>query len=647
MSKRNATAVPLGVALATVLALSVCPSVSWAQEACLECHNAADPAADLGIDVAAWSASIHAEIGLECSDCHTGEDPHDTSVPAASCADCHDDAAVEFARSVHGESHQRNGEAEAWPEGEACSVCHGVHDARAVADPESRVHITRIAQTCGQCHGDLAIVQAFGLSTAPFDNYQNSVHGLANGDPDRQPAACTDCHSAHLVLRASDPESLINPFRIATTCGTCHAEESEQYLGSVHGVAFARGVSASPTCTDCHGIHSIRVVPEEGATPLEERLVRSTCVTCHSSEALMGEYGIASARVRSYQATYHGLALKRGTTAVADCASCHGIHAIYPSSDPNSSVAPANLEATCGHCHPGAGEQFANSPVHFAVGEPDVGTVITNWVRWSYWALIAVVIGGMLLHNGIIVGYHIRRKVQREKAQACRPRFSRGQVLQHGILLVSFTVLAISGFALAYPDFWWSRLLEGLGLTEPIRRWLHRAAAVGLLAAAAYHVAWIVGTAYGRAELRRILPGWHDLRAVVRNLRFHLGRADRPPEFAKYDYPAKVEYWAVVWGTAIMGLTGIVLWFPVWATSFLPSWSITVSQVIHLLEAWLATLAILLFHFFYVFGHPEVYPVNLAMFSGKMTEKEARHRHGQWLAEEPTAPRRPTDKGDL
>ncbi len=623
---------------ASILIVLACPGSSRAQDdPCLECHDiAVDPAAaeeGYGIDGAAWLASIHAEAGFGCADCHPGEDPHERTAPA-SCADCHDDAAEAFDQGVHGESHAENGPDSAWPAGDPCSVCHGVHDTRAVADPESRANFGNVAAICGTCHGDVAIVQRFGLSTAPFDNYRQSVHGLTDGDAERHGAVCTDCHRAHLVLRARDPRSLINPFEIPRTCGTCHATESEEYLGSVHGTAFEHGVSSSPTCTDCHGIHTIKMVPEEGATPLEERLVRSTCSVCHASETLMHEHGVAPAHVSTYRASYHGLAAQRGASAVADCASCHGIHAIYPSSDPRSSVAAGNLEATCGHCHPGAGEDFAKNPVHSVEGEHDLGTVIAGWVRRFYLSMIVAVIGGMLIHNGVIVGYYARRKARSERAAARRRRFSGSQVAQHAVLLGSFFLLAVTGFVLAYPDMWGSRLLEVLGLTEAVRRFIHRGAAVALLAASVYHLGWLA-TAYGRRELRHILPRRRDVAEIVDNLRFHLGRRDRPPAAGKYDYPAKIEYWAMVWGTAIMGLTGIILWFPVWATSFLPFWAVKVSEVVHLFEAWLATLAILIFHFFYVFGHPEVYPFNSSMFSGRMTEEEARHRHAAWVEEEP------------
>lgn len=631
-------------------------------ELCLSCHDLdEDPSlAEDGLGVAgnAWWASVHAEMGVTCDTCHEGKDdyPHEEGATLA-CTDCHDDAGSELERSVHGLEMARDGASSPWPEENACVFCHGTHDVRAVSDPESRAHYQGVAILCGECHGDLEVVQPFGLSTDQLDSYQRSVHGLsvlngtaqdgasgdgvaengtaadpADGSAPRA-AVCTDCHGAHDVLLARHPESRINPFNIADTCGTCHPRESEDYIASVHGVAFEHGVSASPNCTDCHGIHSIKMVPDGDATPLEAHLVRTTCVRCHESEALMSEYGVASERVSSYQATYHGLALKRGTTAVADCASCHGIHAIFPSSDPRSSVASENLEATCGTCHPRATEEFTKNPVHFVTGgEPTTDVIITRWVRRIYWFLLVAVLGGMLLHNGIIVSFWLRRKWRHERTTERLRRFSPWQVVQHMVLFVTFTVLAVTGFVIAYPDFWASRLLEALGLSEPLRWWTHRVAALALMAMGLMHVAWLSGTAYGRAELARIAPRWRDLRDVVRNLRFHLGSAESPPRFDKYDYPAKLEYWAVVWGTIIMGVTGLVLWLPVLATSFLPYWIVKVSEVIHLFEAWLATLAILIFHFFYVIGHPEVYPLSLAMVDGKMTRDEAASRHPAWLA---------------
>jgi cytochrome b subunit of formate dehydrogenase len=187
---------------------------------------------------------------------------------------------------------------------------------------------------------------------------------------------------------------------------------------------------------------------------------------------------------------------------------------------------------------------------------------------------------------------------------------------------------------LAYPDAWWAKLLAEAGIGEWTRRYVHRTAAVVMIVASLVHLYWMLLTPYGRAELKRIAPKLRDVREVMQNMRYHLGSSRHRAAFAKYDYPAKAEYWALVWGTIVMALTGLILWFPIFTTSFAPYWTIKVAEVVHLFEAWLATLAILLFHFFYVFGHPEIYPLNFAMFHGGMREEHAEHEHPDWAREE-------------
>jgi formate dehydrogenase gamma subunit len=574
---------------------------------------------------------VHADLGLECTSCHEGKEevPHEDGGTTA-CSQCHEEQGAAVGRSVHAGA---NGKHAIDARVGACVPCHGVHDVRRSDDPKSRTFVRNVTQMCGTCHGDTAIAGAQGLSTAPFEHFRQSVHGNAVPKDEKRIAVCTSCHGSHLVLAASDAASSINPLRIADTCGACHPSESKDYEGSVHGVAFSRGITAAPTCTSCHGIHSIKHVPSEAAAPGEQRLVRSTCVACHASAALMSDYGPAPSRVTSYQASYHGLARQRGTTAVADCASCHGIHAIYPSNDPRSSVAPAMLEQTCGHCHPGASEEFTRHPVHFTPGGSRFDVVLIDVVRKIYRALIIIVIGGMLLHNAVVLSFYVRRKLRVERSEPRLRRFSGAQIAQHAILLVTFFTLAVTGFALAYPDAWWSRWLLAVGLTEPVRRWIHRGAALVLMATGVYHVLWARLSAYGRAEIVRIAPRLGDFRDLIANMTFHLGASKRGTRMRKYGYPEKLEYWAVIWGTAIMALTGIVLWFPVIATKWMPYWIVKVSEIVHLYEAWLATLAVVVFHLFYVMGHPAAYPLSLSMFTGRMSRREAELRHPEWVAE--------------
>ncbi|RKZ14717.1 hypothetical protein DRQ53_10855 [bacterium] len=618
-----------GVFSLLVVFLFAGPAIADDDE-CLGCHAPAEEVVepDYQVDPDAYLSSIHAELGFGCTDCHEGiEDyPHEIEQPAT-CSTCHDSALEEFQASAHGGL-------EAFGD-ESCVVCHSVHEVRAVYDPDSWVSLVNQPETCGKCHSDVAVVGSGGPDTGLVLNYENSVHGQARGSGKR-PAVCSDCHGGHGVQRASHPESTTNPFVCQKTCAKCHEQQVEEYQSSVHWKAFERGRTAAPTCTVCHGIHSIKHVPAADASSHEARLVRTTCVGCHSSEALMRDANVASGRVTSYDSSYHGLVSQRGNIGVADCASCHGIHAILPSSDPRSSVAPGRLQETCGQCHPGAGVEFARAPVHFGgdSGHDGSGAVVIEWVKRIYWVLLIGVLGGMMLHNIIIVGWYIRRKWRLEKGAHMRRRFTRDQTIQHASLVISFVVLVISGFMLAYPGAWWVRMLTDAGIGEWTRRAIHRSAAGLMVAASLYHLYWMLFTPYGRQEVMRIAPKMRDVREVMQNMRFHLGSSEQRAAFAKFDYPAKAEYWALVWGTIVMILSGAVLLFPVVSTSFMSHWVIKLAEVIHLFEAWLATLAILIFHFFYVFGHPEVYPFNFAMFHGGMREEHAEHEHPGWAEEE-------------
>lgn len=612
---------------------SLAPAALADDDECLGCHAPAEEVVELEyqVDPDQFTSSIHAEMGFGCADCHPGvEDfPHEGEDLSIPCSTCHEEAQEGVMASAHGDVPEFGTD--------NCGVCHSDHAVRAVDDPESMVSLLNQPSTCAGCHADHAVVDARGLDADTVFNYEHSVHGLArNGDGGRQPAVCSDCHGGHNVLCACEAEATTNPFHINETCGKCHEQVVAEYTEGAHWKAFERGRTLAPTCTSCHGIHTIKHTPGPDATEAEARLVRSTCIACHGSEALMGNLGVAPARVSSYQASYHGLVGSRGEAAVADCASCHGVHAILPSSDPRSMVAPERLEETCGNCHPGATARFAQTPVHFIedLESGDAGTLIVIWVKRIYWALLFGVLGGMLLHNMIIVGWYVRRKWRAEKGTRLRRRFTGAQVFQHAALVLSFFVLVVSGFMLAYPNTWWSQALAQAGIGEWTRRYIHRTAAVVMMVASVYHLYWILFTPYGRAELKRIAPKMRDVREVMQNMRFHLGSSEQRAAFAKYDYPAKAEYWALVWGTVVMAITGLILWFPVFTTSFAPLWILKVAEVVHLFEAWLATLAILIFHFFYVFWHPEVYPFNFAMFHGGMREEHAEHEHPGWATEE-------------
>jgi cytochrome b subunit of formate dehydrogenase len=137
-------------------------------------------------------------------------------------------------------------------------------------------------------------------------------------------------------------------------------------------------------------------------------------------------------------------------------------------------------------------------------------------------------------------------------------------------------------------------------------------------------------TRRGREEFRSIVPAWQDVKDFVNNMRYYLFQTDRKVEFSRYDYSQKAEYWALIWGTILMILTGLILWFPQWSVKILPGWAIPAAQTIHYYEAWLATLAIVVWHFFFVIFHPEEYPMSWTWLTGRMSEEAVKRHHARW-----------------
>ena len=109
----------------------------------------------------------------------------------------------------------------------------------------------------------------------------------------------------------------------------------------------------------------------------------------------------------------------------------------------------------------------------------------------------------------------------------------------------------------------------------------------------------------------------------------NLGRRPQSPRFARFSYMEKAEYWALMWGGIIMSVTGVLLWFDnYFVTSWgLPKGFLDVVLVIHYYEAWLATLAIVVWHGYATVVNPNVYPMNPAWLTGKMPKAMYSHEH--------------------
>jgi cytochrome b subunit of formate dehydrogenase len=593
-------------------------------EECLACHN--DPTlskdvngkqVSLHVDDARFKGSIHSSFG--CTDCHTDIRgfPHEPAPVMPTCATCHADQQTAYEHGIHAKAAAAGNTHVA-----KCQDCHGnVHEILPAGDPKSKVAHTNIPATCGACHGKQLIMAGSGVSSAPFTSYEQSVHGKAVTGGSEYAAVCTDCHGAHDILTGTDPKSPIAKFNVPVTCGKCHADVQTAYAQSIHGTALARGNWQSPVCTDCHGIHTIKA-PNDPTSAVAAANVGNTCATCHASVKLSSEFGVAGNRVSSYLASYHGMASKVGSATVANCASCHGVHNILPSSDPRSTINHANLAKTCGQCHPGANEKFISSKVHLdGVQRADLGSKVIAFISKFYIWMIVVVIGGMVLHNVLV----FRKKLALQRLSHPRPvlRMNVVQRVQHLVLLSSFITLVLTGFALRYPSSW----LALIFINEHVRSLIHRCAGMVMIAAGLYHVWYLATTPDGRQMLKDMLPDWKDATDVRDALLYYTGISNERPMFRRFSYAEKAEYWALVWGTIVMAATGFMAWFKVLIGVRVPGWWIDVALTIHWYEAILATLAIVVWHFYAVIFDPDAYPINWAWFDGKMSIEHYEHEH--------------------
>ncbi len=604
------------------MVMAFCLVLAWApasppragETPCMDCHELSHEAEPAG---------VHAI--LECTDCHAGaaEFPHGDDPSRVDCALCHAEAVEAFGASIHGPSFEDlNGGAV------SCSLCHGqVHRLLPSTDPASPVHPARLPGTCGACHANPEMAHRYRLRLVqPIQAYQASVHGRAL-QAGRMSADCTSCHGSHDIRPAADPASQVNHARVQDTCGACHQEIAAVYAESIHGQAHALGIRESPVCTDCHGEHRILSPAEKGSPVYATNIPKQTCGRCHGDLRLARKFGLPESKVPAYQDSYHGLASRSGVQTVANCGSCHGVHDVLPSSDPRSTVHPANLPATCGKCHPGALARTSIGPVHVQPTEKGANPA-AYYVRLAYLWLIVLTVSGMLLHNGMDLLRKMLTPPARPKMDDAQlpERMSMGFRIAHILMAGSFVALVYTGFALTYPEAWWARPLlsweESLGL----RGYLHRTAALVMLAALAFHAVHLLVDRRARTCIRQMVPGRHDAVELKERIRYFLGRRPQPPASPALGYAEKMEYLALIWGSLVMAVSGFLLWFEDFTLRYLPAGTADLATVVHLYEAILASLAILVWHFYFVIFDPVVYPMDRAWLTGRSPAARALER---------------------
>jgi hypothetical protein len=327
---------------ALTISWALAPAAIAQNSACLSCHGdkEAKDEADHSIYVSLshFQASVHAS--LSCTDCHTPMSgyPHPVHPSPVNCGTCHSDEAKDLVESVHAKA-----------SGQPCLNCHGdPHAVVPVKDLSSPVFPLNIPRTCGSCHGKPELAKKFGLREV-YSLYMDSVHGFAlTKDGLLVAATCSSCHGTHKILSHVNPSSRTYRSNVPSTCGSCHKGPETEYFAGIHGKALQAGNARAPVCVDCHTAHQIsnpQLVSWQTKTT-------ATCGNCHQG------------RLATYHDTFHAQVSALGYVETARCWDCHREHEILPASDPKSSVAAANLAATCGRCHSGAETRVASYQPH-------------------------------------------------------------------------------------------------------------------------------------------------------------------------------------------------------------------------------------------------------------------------------------------
>ena len=620
---------------------------------CLDCHS--DPkntrivngekVALAVFPKSGFKKSVHSE--LDCIDCHDGikELLHDKNVPPPNCAGCHEKEGKDYAGSIHGMSHKMgaSGAAQCWD-------CHGSHEILSAKNPASSVYKLNLPATCAKCHSNAKLTKEYQIEFPEAANqYMDSIHGAALLKMGLIVApSCNDCHGAHGIKRSVDRDSPINHANVAKTCGKCHVGIEETYNKSIHGQLLAVGDKRWPVCIDCHSAHQIvNPTGNNFKATSDER-----CGKCHAD------------RLEHYSETYHGKAMALGkpnsAPAVAACYDCHGFHDVLPAANPASHLSPTNILVTCQKCHPGATAKFTeyrphanpldkkNYPVLHVVFLAMTGLLIGTF---SFFGLHTIAWGVRAIYLYLHDSKTFREaKFETQNGDEWFTRFAPFERFLHFLVVTSFLLLVVTGMPLKFYYTDWAKFIFSVIGGPETARMLHRFGALITFLYFTLHLSSLVGRSWkargklrnpetGKMEMKRFyavvfgpdsmvptIQDWHDL---VAHNKWFFGKGPKP-NFDRWTYWEKFDYFAVFWGVAIIGASGLIMWFPEFFTRFLPGWVINIALILHSDEALLAAGFIFSIHFFNTHFRIEKFPMDTVIFSGRVSKTEMLHERKRW-----------------
>lgn len=612
---------------------------SFPDSRCMACHS--DTALTMQKDSVAVSLYVDQESARNsvhsnqpCFKCHTNvsetQKPICRDSGRVDCSMCHAEEVQDYGTSFHSAEHAQGNEVAPY-----CTDCHGIHDMQAKDDLDSPIFARNIPDLCGKCHreGQKAALTYTGNEHEIVENYSMSIHGkglLQSGLT--VTATCVDCHTAHRELPADAPASTVNPGNIAGTCSQCHLGIYEAFKTSIHSPDVTKTDKALPVCNDCHLSHTIKRVDVDHF----RQGILDQCGKCHVDVA------------ETYFETFHGKVSKLGAIKTAKCYDCHGAHNILPISDPKSTLSRANIVETCKSCHPQSNRKFVGYLTHATHHNKSR----YPYLYYTFWAMT-----GLLLSTFAFFGLHTilwlpravyerRKHLKNARAadavasgagngrrQAHVQRFDGFSRFLHILVITSFLSLAITGMTIKFSGVGVFQSMSQIMGGYEVTGYVHRYAAFITFLYFILHIGHLIyKKRKDKLSLKdmltgedTIVPRKRDFIEFGQTLKWFFGMGPRP-HYGRWTYWEKFDYFAVFWGVAVIGGSGLMLWFPEFFTGLgMPGWLINVATIIHSDEALLATGFIFTVHFFNTHFRPDKFPMDPVIFTGSVPLDEFKY----------------------
>jgi cytochrome b subunit of formate dehydrogenase len=569
----------------------------------------------------------------DCLSCHDGKKGK-LQVPAAEgekrALRAVDPA--QFAKSVHADME--------------CIACHlNINDS---TTPHTKT-LGEKRPDCVQCHlglGEAASQEKtagerrrWRLVAESIESYRTSFHARPHqDDPARANASCNDCHNVHSfnVPPRGTPERTEWHLGISDLCGSCHKDQLKTWGRSAHGreIKQKRNVK-SADCADCHTAHNVA----SSSSNTAKLAITANCGNCHADA------------YDSYRATYHGKVSTLGFVYTAKCFNCHGSHEIEPSKNTKSMMHVDNRLETCQECHSGK-KDVPLATAGFVSFSPhgnshDFATYPEIWLATKFMIALLVGVFAVFWLHSILWWYreymdrkqgktaaHIRGDdLPAEFCDRHVRRFGPIWRLAHLLFAVSVMTLVLTGMATFYANTGWAKAVMLAFASPKTAGLVHRVAAFTMLGIFFLHlIAVSINIARNWKDFKffgpdSFVPNWKDLEDIVGMFKWFFGKGPRPA-IERWSYWEKFDYWAVFWGMAIIGGSGMVLAFPHVVASHLPGWVFNIAAVVHGEEAFLAAVFLFTVHFFNNHFRPDkLPPPDVVMFTGTQSLQEFRHEH--------------------